>query len=152
MVTKLIGVLIAIILILGTALGVQTNRLHGVQWDLTVQDGVTICASATIGSDIVIGRFAMIGMGAVVTRSVPAYTLVIGNPARPVGLVCRCGRQILSLRDGTPPDGPYDCAACSVTYLVEDGAVVRDPLDEVVPAQRLIGRDTLDADAAELAG
>ena len=37
----------------------------------TVQDGVTIGASATVGSDLVIGRFAMVGMGAVVTRSVP---------------------------------------------------------------------------------
>jgi UDP-2-acetamido-3-amino-2,3-dideoxy-glucuronate N-acetyltransferase len=47
----------------------------------TVQDGVTIGAAATVGSDLVIGRFAVIGMSSVVTRTVPAYTLVLGAPA-----------------------------------------------------------------------
>jgi acetyltransferase-like isoleucine patch superfamily enzyme len=98
----------------------------------TVQDGVTIGASATIGSDLVIGRFAMVGMGSVVTRSIAPYTLVLGNPARPVSLVCRCGRPFLSLLDGTPADGPYSCRSCEIEYTVVDGKVVHDPLDHVV--------------------
>lgn len=105
----------------------------------TVQDGVTIGASATIGSDLVIGRFAMVGMGSVVTRSIAPYTLVLGNPARPVSLVCRCGRPFLSLLDGTPADGPYSCQVCQVEYTVVDGQVVHDPLDDIVVPPAVFG-------------
>lgn len=99
----------------------------------TVQDGVTIGASCTIGSDLVIGRFAVIGMGAMVTKTVPAYTLVLGAPARPVALVCRCGRPIASLRDGFLADGEYTCEPCGLTYGVRAGSVVHDPMGEIPP-------------------
>jgi len=59
-----------------------------------VREGATIGAGCTIGNDLTIGRFAMVGMGAVVTRSVPDFHLVLGNPARSVGVVCRCGQVI----------------------------------------------------------
>src|SRR5256885_5407298 len=42
-----------------------------------------------------IGRFAMIGMGSVVTRSVADFHLALGHPARSVGCVCRCGQLVL---------------------------------------------------------
>jgi acetyltransferase-like isoleucine patch superfamily enzyme len=99
----------------------------------TVQDGVTVGAAATVGSDLVVGRFAVIGMGAVVTRTVPAYTLVLGAPARPVALVCRCGRPIASLRDGFLADGEYTCPPCDLIYGVRAGAVVHDPMGEMPP-------------------
>ena len=47
--------------------------------------GVTIGARAVIGCDIEIGRYALVGMGAVVTRAVADHHLVIGNPARTAG-------------------------------------------------------------------
>ena len=56
-----------------------------------VREGATIGAGCIIGNDLEIGRWAMIGMGSVVTRSVPDFHLVIGSPARSVGVVCRCG-------------------------------------------------------------
>src|SRR5512134_1584051 len=56
--------------------------------------GATIGARSVIGSDLQIGRFAMVGMGSVVTRSVPPYHLALGHPARSVGLVCRCGEPL----------------------------------------------------------
>lgn len=59
-----------------------------------VREGATIGANCTIGNDLTIGRFAMIGMGSVVTRSVEDFHLVIGNPARVFGCVCRCGQLI----------------------------------------------------------
>ncbi len=95
----------------------------------TVRVGVTIGAGATIGSNLVIGRFAVVGMGAVVTSSVAPYTLVVGLPARPVALVCRCGRPIVSLLEGIPADGGYPCVECGLTYQVSRGAVISDPLD-----------------------
>jgi protoporphyrinogen oxidase len=60
-----------------------------------VREGATIGAGATVGSGLEVGRFALVGMGAVVTRSVPDFHLVVGNPARSVSAVCRCGQPVL---------------------------------------------------------
>lgn len=59
-----------------------------------VRRGVTIGANATIGPGITLGGFAMVGMGAVVTRDVPAHQLVVGNPAQFQAWVCVCGRPL----------------------------------------------------------
>lgn len=125
----------------------------------TVQDGVSIGAAATVGSDLVLGRFAVVGMGAVVTRSVAPYTLVLGSPARPVALVCRCGRPLVTLLDGVPPDGEYACTACLVVYEVRDGTVAHDPLGDglPIPVQQGLGGpaalEVADGDgSAQLAG
>jgi len=53
-----------------------------------VREGATIGAGAVIGPGLDIGRFAMVGMGSVVTADVPAYALAYGNPARVKGWVC----------------------------------------------------------------
>lgn len=59
-----------------------------------VRTGASIGAHATIVSGVTIGRWAMIGAGAVVTRDVPDYGLVYGNPARLRGYVCPCGEKL----------------------------------------------------------
>lgn len=59
-----------------------------------VKEGATIGANATIGPGIELGRFCMIGMGSVVTRSVGDFVLARGVPARPAGVVCRCGAPV----------------------------------------------------------
>jgi acetyltransferase-like isoleucine patch superfamily enzyme len=56
-----------------------------------VERGASIGANATVVCGCDLGEYAMVGAGAVVTRPVPAHALVVGNPARPVGWVCRCG-------------------------------------------------------------
>jgi len=90
-----------------------------------VREGATIGAHATIGSDLVIGRFAMIGMGSVVTRSVPDFFLVLGNPARPAGCVCRCGQLLLRFSDEIPTLAePVACKACGLRYSVGRGEVL----------------------------
>ena len=53
--------------------------------------GCTIGANATLLSDIVLGKYSFIGAGSVVTKDVPDYALMIGNPAKQVGYVCKCG-------------------------------------------------------------
>jgi acetyltransferase-like isoleucine patch superfamily enzyme len=59
-----------------------------------VDYGASIGAGAIIVAGITIGRFAMVAAGAVVTRSVPPFGLVMGIPARLAGYVCRCGRPL----------------------------------------------------------
>lgn len=59
-----------------------------------VKQGATIGANATILCGITIGRYAFIGAGAVVTKDVPDYGLMVGNPAKQSGWVCRCGEKL----------------------------------------------------------
>jgi acetyltransferase-like isoleucine patch superfamily enzyme len=102
-----------------------------------VREGATIGAGSVIGCNLTIGRFAMVGMGSVVTRSVPDFHLVLGNPAASVGVVCRCGQ--LLRRFATPADASGDlrCGACGRGYHVSAGAVTEDPrpVRELDPAR-----------------
>lgn len=72
-----------------------------------VQTGASIGANATIVCGHTVGKWAMIGAGAVVTNDVPAYALMLGVPARQHGWVCECG-QVL-------PD-TLRCSECGRTY------------------------------------
>jgi len=85
--------------------------------------GATLGARSVIGCDLTIGRFAMVGMGSVVTRSVPDFHLVLGHPARSVGIVCRCGEPLLRFaRAGQPPESfERRCRACGLAYAGEAG-------------------------------
>jgi UDP-2-acetamido-3-amino-2,3-dideoxy-glucuronate N-acetyltransferase len=89
-----------------------------------VAEGATIGAGCTIGSDLRIGRFAMVGMGSVVTRNVPDFHLVVGNPARSVGAVCRCGHPIARWATGEPVDQDAGCLKCPRRYQIRAGQVV----------------------------
>jgi UDP-2-acetamido-3-amino-2,3-dideoxy-glucuronate N-acetyltransferase len=57
--------------------------------------GASLGAGAIVLTNLVIGEWALVGAGAVVTRDVPPYALVIGNPARRIGYVCKCGRRLI---------------------------------------------------------
>jgi acetyltransferase-like isoleucine patch superfamily enzyme len=90
-----------------------------------VREGATIGAQCTIGCDLTIGRFAMVGMGSVVTHNVPDFVIVAGNPARPVGYACACGHPLLP-GIHTLVEKPRDvtCGVCGASYAI-DGAVVK---------------------------
>lgn len=89
-----------------------------------VREGATIGAGAIIGNDLEIGRFSMIGMGALVTKSVPDFHLAVGHPARSVGCVCRCGQLLARFRDEQADDAEsIECAACGLRYAVKDHVV-----------------------------
>ena len=65
------------------------------EWAKTaVYYGASIGAHTVVLAGVTIGRFAMVGAGSVVTKDVPDYALVVGNPARIVGYVCICGRRL----------------------------------------------------------
>ena len=102
-----------------------------------VRAGATIGARSVIGSDLEIGRFAMVGMGSVVTRSVPAFHLVLGHPARSVGLVCRCGGPLARWRETCENfTGMLACEACGLGYDVQNGRVT-----EITPGATVAAPD-----------
>lgn len=79
-----------------------------------VKLGASIGAHATIVCGITIGRWAMIGAGSVVTRDVPDYGLMYGNPARLRGFVCPCGEKLIEAGNGKalPGDVHLNCPRC----------------------------------------
>jgi acetyltransferase-like isoleucine patch superfamily enzyme len=83
----------------------------------TVRKGASIGAHATIVCGIDIGRWAMIGAGAVVTRDVPAFGLVVGAPAHLIGHVCSCGQR-LDESDNFHLDRTARCPKCDLQIIV----------------------------------
>lgn len=77
-----------------------------------VKRGATIGANATVVCGHTIGEFAFIGAGAVVTRDVPAYALMVGTPAKRIGWMCQCGERL--------PDsiGEHICVTCQTKYEI----------------------------------
>lgn len=82
-----------------------------------VRRGASIGANATIVCGNTIGEHAMIGAGAVVTKDVRPYSLVLGNPARHVGWVCECGVR-LDLEGAETT-----CGECSKKYRRTDDGI-----------------------------
>jgi len=84
-----------------------------------VKKGATIGANATIVCGKTIGRYAFIGAGAVITKDVPDFSLVVGNPARQIGWVCICGNRLLC------KDNRYYCRVCNYEYILHGESLKR---------------------------
>ncbi|MCA3237622.1 MAG: acyltransferase [Curvibacter sp.] len=75
----------------------RVPRAFNPEWKITptrIATGASIGANSTIVCGVTVGEFAMVAAGSVVTRDVPPYTLVMGNPARPAGKIDRMGNRI----------------------------------------------------------
>lgn len=72
----------------------------------TVKKGATLGSNATILCGITVGKYGFVGAGSVVTKDVAPYTIVAGNPARPIGFTCACGRKL---------DKKF-CCSCGLKY------------------------------------
>lgn len=83
-----------------------------------VQKGATIGANATIVCGITIGKYAFIGAGAVVTKNIPDYALVVGNPARQTGWMSEYGHKLKFNSDGLAI-----CPESREQYRLENGKV-----------------------------
>jgi len=91
-----------------------------------IRNNATIGANATIVCGVTIGRYAFVGAGTVVIRSVADFALVVGNPARQIGWMCVCAKRIRLGKD----EGVLTCPHCLRDYRrVEDGLVLIAPAD-----------------------
>jgi UDP-2-acetamido-3-amino-2,3-dideoxy-glucuronate N-acetyltransferase len=86
----------------------HVSRKHEYRKTL-VRRGTSIGANATIVCGVTLGEYSFIGAGAVVSKDVPPYALMVGVPARRVGWMCQCGARL-------PDAGAGTCAACGSTY------------------------------------
>ncbi len=76
-----------------------------------VKKGATLGAGAIIVCGNTIGEYAMVGAGAVVTRTVPPFALVAGNPALRIGWICKCGTRL---------SDNLTCSECSSIYCIDN--------------------------------
>lgn len=83
-----------------------------------VRKGASIGANATVVCGVEIGRYAMIGAGAVVTKDVPAYALLVGNPARQIGWMSDCGCKL-----SFDAHGLAVCSECGKKYQLINNKV-----------------------------
>jgi UDP-2-acetamido-3-amino-2,3-dideoxy-glucuronate N-acetyltransferase len=75
----------------------RVPRAFNTDWKITptvVKEGASIGANATIVCGVELGEYSMVAAGSVVIRDVPPYTLVAGNPARPIAKIDRLGNRI----------------------------------------------------------
>ncbi len=89
---------------------------------ITLRMGCSIGAGAIVVAGADVGRFATVGAGAVVTKTVPDYALVVGNPARRIGWVCACGARLTDQNGQAAPAEPSAerellCQSCERRYV-----------------------------------
>jgi len=101
--------------------------------------GATIGANATVVCGVTLGEYAFVGAGAVVTKDVPDYGLVVGNPARQIGWMSRHGHRL-----GAPDaDGVMRCAETGYRYKEAEPRVLRClDLDEEAPLPGELAKGT----------
>ncbi len=83
-----------------------------------VRKGASIGANATVVCGVEIGKYAFIGAGSVVTKNVPAFALVYGNPARQQGWICQCGVKLVLNGTNT------SCGQCGTSYELKNNELV----------------------------
>ena len=83
-----------------------------------VKRGASIGANSTVVCGHTIGSYAFVGAGAVVTHDIPDFALVVGNPARLSGWMCRCGVKLIS---GAQPPAAAACGSCGTQYRAAAG-------------------------------
>jgi acetyltransferase-like isoleucine patch superfamily enzyme len=81
-----------------------------------IRRGASLGAGVMVLPDIVVGEFAMVGAGTLVTHSVASHGLVIGQPGHQIGIACWCGRPM------EQQDQAWKCSFCGRTYQSIEGA------------------------------
>jgi UDP-2-acetamido-3-amino-2,3-dideoxy-glucuronate N-acetyltransferase len=94
-----------------------------------VKQGASIGANATVVCGTTLGRYCFVGAGSVITKDVPDYAMVYGNPARLHGWVCYCGTKLqFAASTNEPVDA--ECSACGRLYTRQGQEVQQLPLKD----------------------
>lgn len=94
--------------------------------DTLVKTGATLGANCTIVCGVTIGEFSFVGAGAVVNKSVPAYALMVGVPARQIGWMSQFGEQLELPLQG---EGEAVCAHTGVRYILAGDRITKLDID-----------------------
>ncbi|MGC9445340.1 MAG: acyltransferase [Candidatus Methanospirareceae archaeon] len=85
-----------------------------------VKQGASIGANTTVICGVTIGEHAMIGAGSVVTKDIPSYGLVYGNPAKLTGYVCSCGQKLEKLVEEHEEERVYECTCGKTVRIIKE--------------------------------
>ncbi|MCA9833928.1 MAG: N-acetyltransferase [Thermomicrobiales bacterium] len=103
------------------AINPDGSRKSDDDWEvgpIQVGTGASLGASSVILPGVTIGTFALIGSGSVVTKDVPDYGIVVGNPARFIGYACACGHRLQG------SEAVYECEHCGRLYCMEGDRLI----------------------------
>ncbi len=120
----------------------QINR-HSLYEKTLIKRGATVGANATIVCGVTLGRYCFVGAGAVVTKDVPDYALVVGNPARQIGWMSRHGHVLKA--KGT--DGIMICPEAGWRYRLSPEGLLHCldlPEESPLPTEQTVGRLSYD--------
>lgn len=99
---------------------------------IVLHTGCSIGAGAVVVAGTEVGRFATVGAGSIVTRTVPDHALVAGSPARRIGWVCGCGQRLVDdagVQVRADFEGAVRCPRCPSTYTISGDACVAGPTE-----------------------
>ena len=99
------------------AINIDGSIKKGSDWSISktlIKKGASIGAGSVILPGIIVGEFAMIGAGSVVTKNIPNFALVYGTPAKHMGYVCKCGKKL----GDTNLKGKIKCQHCKSEILI----------------------------------
>lgn len=85
-----------------------------------IKTGASIGANSTIVCGNMIGKYALVGAGAVVTKDVPDYSTVVGNPAKIVGYICKCGEKMIF------ENNYAKCKYCNMEYIKDENGKIKE--------------------------
>jgi len=85
-----------------------------------LKEGCSLGANSTIVCGHTIGKYALVGAGSVVTKDVPDYAIVAGNPAKLLGYICNCGEKISFV------DDKAECRCCHRKYIKNKEKILED--------------------------
>lgn len=86
---------------------------------IQVEEGASIGAGSIVVPGVIIGAYSMVGAGSVITSSVPEHALVVGNPGRIIGFVCKNGHK-LEKTGKKQANSKYFCKICKDEYLIKN--------------------------------
>lgn len=88
--------------------------------ETVVEEGASIGANVTVVCGNTIGKYAMVGSGSVVTKTIPPYALAVGNPAKQIGWVCQCGQKLSAEKMCPLCDKKYEIRKDGILEEIDD--------------------------------